>query len=63
MAQIIMLGIGMALLISAIVAIPVCILWNILMPTICGFASISIFQAFGLTLLFSLLTGFNSSSK
>jgi len=47
-----------------IIAFPVWVLWNWLVPTIFGLPSIDMFQAFGLVLLVKILfTSSNSSDK
>lgn len=47
--------IGLALALSVILAIPVWFLWNWLMPAVFGLAKVTLWQAWGLALLSSLL--------
>lgn len=62
-----LIGILVALLlifgISVLFAIPVWLLWNWLMPVIFGITKISIWQAWGVTFLTSLLFKSSSVSK
>ena len=62
-----LIGILVALLlifgISVLFAIPVWLLWNWLMPAIFGITKISIWQAWGVTFLTSLLFKSSSVSK
>ena len=52
---IILMGIGVFLGIGLFLSIPVCLLWNWLMPTIFGLPTLNILETFGLTVLISLL--------
>lgn len=46
---------GIASLISIILALPLMILWNLLVPTIFGLTTITFWQALGLNVLSSIL--------
>ena len=46
-----------------IFAAPVWFLWNLLVPTIFGLGEITIWQAFGLTILCNLLFGGNMNTQ
>lgn len=59
----IILGLAMYALISAVFAIPVLLLWNWLMPTIFGLTTITLGQAWGISVLCGLLFGQDSSSN
>lgn len=48
-------AVGMALLISLLFSIPVWLLWNWLMPVIFGLKVITIWQAWGISVLSGLL--------
>ena len=48
---------------SALLAIPVMLLWNWLMPYIFGLPTVTMLQALGLTVLFKTLFGSSSSSS
>lgn len=48
---------------SVLLALPVMLLWNWLMPEIFGLVRIGFFQALGLLLLFGFLFGRNNSSS
>ena len=52
---IIFIGIVMFFTIGIVLSIPLCLLWNWLMPTIFGLPTINIFEAFGLSALITLL--------
>ena len=56
-------GIGLALLLSLIIALPVMWLWNYLMPNLFALPVISLWQAFAMALLTSVLFKSSSSSK
>ena len=49
-------GILVFLLIGMFLSIPLCLLWNWLMPHIFGLPTINILQAFGLSALITMLT-------
>lgn len=50
------------LIIAAAFSIPVMIVWNILIPDICGFTPINIYQAFGINILMGILNANGSGS-
>jgi hypothetical protein len=50
-----LLGIGLLILSALLIAVPIYFLWNWLMPGIFGLPIISIYQAWGLSALTSLL--------
>ena len=52
---IIVMGIGVFLGVGLFLSIPLCLLWNWLMPTIFGLPTLNILETFGLTVLISLL--------
>ena len=52
---IILMGIGVFLGVGLFLSIPLCLLWNWLMPTIFGLPTLNILEIFGLTVLISLL--------
>ena len=49
-------GILVFLLIGMFLSIPLCLLWNWLMPHIFGLPAISVLEAFGLSALITMLT-------
>lgn len=51
-----LIGLGTFLLIGMVLSIPLCLLWNWLMPDIFGLPTISVFQAFGLSALITFLS-------
>ena len=53
---IIFLGIVMFFLIGIVLSIPLCLVWNWLMPYIFGLPTINVLQAFGLSVLVTLLS-------
>jgi Ca2+/H+ antiporter, TMEM165/GDT1 family len=55
--------IGTALIVGALMALPVMWLWNSLMPEIFGLQTIGFWQALGLSLLTKFLFGMSSSSS
>ena len=52
---IMIMGIGVFLVLGLFLSIPLCLLWNWLMPTIFGLPTLNILETFGLTVLISLL--------
>ena len=52
----ILIGAIMFFAIGIALSIPLCLLWNWLMPSIFGLPTINVLQAFGLTILISLLS-------
>ena len=54
---------GYIVIIAIIVALPVMILWNLLMPDIFNLPTINIFQALGLSLLSGCLFGSRSKKS
>ena len=52
---IMIMGIGVFLGVGLFLSIPLCLLWNWLMPTIFGLPTLNILETFGLTVLISLL--------
>ena len=59
----IMICVLVTLIIAAAFSIPVMIIWNILIPDICGFTPINIYQAFGINLLIGILNNNGSGSS
>lgn len=57
------IGIGLIVLIAALSAIPVMLLWDWLMPTLFGLKTITLFQAWGLNVLCGILFKSKSSNK
>ena len=53
---IIFIGIVMFFLIGIVLSIPLCLVWNWLMPYIFGLPTINVLQAFGLSVLVTLLS-------
>ena len=53
----------LASILSLLIAIPVMILWNWLMPVIFGLTEITVFQAFGLSILSAFLFKSRSTTK
>ncbi len=51
-----LIGMISFLLIGIVLSIPLCLLWNWLMPHIFGLPTINILQAFGLSALITMLT-------
>ena len=51
-----LIALGTFLLIGMVLSIPLCLLWNWLMPDIFGLPTISVFQAFGLSALITFLS-------
>ena len=51
-----LIGLGTFLAIGLILSIPLCLLWNWLMPNIFGLPTISILEAFGLSALVTFLS-------
>jgi hypothetical protein len=51
----IFIGVGMLIVIAAIMSLPVMLLWDWLMPQIFGLPEITWFQAWGILVLCSLL--------
>ena len=54
--KIVLAGISMFFAIGLVLSIPLCLLWNWLMPYIFGLPTITILQAFGLSALTTLLS-------
>tara|TARA_R110000823_G_scaffold305139_1_gene427024 strand:+ start:722 stop:1042 length:321 start_codon:yes stop_codon:yes gene_type:complete len=54
--KIVLAGISMFFAIGLVLSIPLCLLWNWLMPYIFGLPTITILQAFGLSALITLLS-------
>jgi len=50
------MGLSVFLLIGIVLSIPVCLLWNWLMPYLFGLPTMNLFQAFGLSILITLLS-------
>lgn len=59
----IMICVLVTLIIAAAFSIPVMIIWNALIPDICGFTPINIYQAFGINLLIGILNNNGSGSS
>lgn len=59
----IIINVLVTLIIAVACSIPVMIIWNILIPDICGFTPINIYQAFGINLLIGILSINCSSNK
>ena len=53
--KIVLFGLAIFFGIGCVLSIPVCLLWNWLMPNIFGLSTINIFEAFGLSVLITLL--------
>ena len=53
---IIVMGIGVFLGVGLFLSIPLCLLWNWLMPTIFGLPTLNLLEAFGLSVLVTLLS-------
>jgi hypothetical protein len=53
--KIVLFGLAIFFGIGCVLSIPVCLLWNWLMPSIFGLPTINIFEAFGLSMLITLL--------
>ena len=53
---IIFIGIVMFFTIGIVLSIPLCLLWNWLMPTIFGLPTLNLLEAFGLSVLVTLLS-------
>ena len=51
-----LIGLGTFLMIGMILSIPLCLLWNWLMPDIFGLPTINVFQTFGLSALITFLS-------
>ena len=51
-----LIALGTFLLIGMVLSIPLCLLWNWLMPDIFGLPTINVFQAFGLSALITFLS-------
>jgi len=51
-----LIGLGTFLLIGMILSIPLCLLWNWLMPDIFGLPTINVLQAFGLSAIITFLS-------
>ena len=51
-----LIALGTFLLIGMVLSIPLCLLWNWLMPDIFGLPTISVFQTFGLSALITFLS-------
>lgn len=60
---IIISALAMYTFVSVVLSIPVLLLWNWLMPTIFGITKITLGQAWGISLLCSILFGQDSSEK
>ncbi len=56
-------GIAVLLLVAALLALPVMLLWNWLMPDIFGLTTVTFWQALGLSMLAGCLTKGSSSSS
>lgn len=54
---------GFVFMLSVVLAVPVMLLWDWLMPTLFGLKEITLMQAWGLTLLCSLLFKSNTSTS
>lgn len=54
--KILLIGLGMFFVIGLVLSIPLCLLWNWLMPIIFNLPNITIPQAFGLSILITLLS-------
>ena len=52
----ILTGVTVFFTVGLVLSIPLCLLWNWLMPYIFGLPTINVLQAFGLTILISLLS-------
>jgi|TARA_B100000035_G_scaffold178065_1_gene151841 membrane protein implicated in regulation of membrane protease activity len=50
------MGLSVFLLVGMVLSIPVCLLWNWLMPYLFGLPTMNLFQAFGLSILITLLS-------
>lgn len=59
----ILLGLAVAAVVAIIVAFPVMLLWNALMPQLFELTKITFWQAFGLVLLVRFLFGTGSSGN
>lgn len=57
------LGLGVAFLISLVLALPVMWLWNWLCPELFGLPEIKFLQSWGLMVLFSILFGSSMPSQ
>ena len=53
--KIVLLGLAIFFGVGCVLSIPVCLLWNWLMPNIFSLPTINIFEAFGLSALITLL--------
>ena len=53
---IIFIGIVMFFTIGIVLSIPLCLLWNWVMPTIFGLPTLNLLEAFGLSVLVTLLS-------
>ena len=51
-----LMALGVFLIIGLVLSIPLCLLWNWLMPNIFGLPTISILEAFGLSALVTFLS-------
>ena len=51
-----LIGLGTFLAIGLILSIPLCLLWNWLMPNIFGLPTINVLEAFGLSALITFLS-------
>ena len=51
-----LIALGTFLIIGLVLSIPLCLLWNWLMPNIFGLPTISILEAFGLSALVTFLS-------
>ena len=51
-----LMALGVFLIIGLVLSIPLCLLWNWLMPNIFGLPTISILEAFGLSALITFLS-------
>lgn len=61
--EIVLIVAGTVIVLSVLMALPVMLLWNVLMPEIFGLVKISFWQALGICLLSSMLFKSSSSSK
>jgi hypothetical protein len=55
-------ALGVFFIAGMISALPVCLLWNLLLPNLFHFPAINIWQAWGLCVLFSILFGSSKTS-
>jgi len=54
--NVVLVGLSMFFAIGLVLSVPLCLLWNWLMPVIFGLPTITILQAFGLSALVTLLS-------